>query len=139
MNIDDLLSRFEKVRVTATGEWMACCSAHDDKSPSLAIKDAGDGRVLIHCFGGCETVAVLAMIGLRLTDVMPDNRLGSVEGLKKLPWNPRTVLEAIAFNATAIAIAASDIAYGKKLSIADADTLANMSREIHEAIKYATR
>ena len=139
MNVDDLLSRLEKVRQTASGEWVACCPAHDDRSPSLSVKDSGDGRILVHCFAGCEVLAVLAMVGLKLSDLMPESRLGPVEGLKRLPFNPRTVLEAIGFNATAIAIAANDIAYGKRISPSDADMLADMAREIHEAMAYATR
>lgn len=143
MNVEDLLSRLEKVRQTAPGEWVACCAAHDDRNPSLTIKDAGDGRILLHCFAGCETVAIMAMLGLNLSDLMPDKRLGPYNGLqatlRRIPFNPRTVLEAVAFNATAIAVAANDVAYGRRLAPKDADLVADMAREIHEAIAYATR
>lgn len=50
---------------------MARCPAHDDNGPSLSIKDAGDGRTLIHCFAGCGAVDVLAAIGLELQDLYP--------------------------------------------------------------------
>lgn len=139
MTVDDLLSRLEKVKQTAQGDWVARCPSHDDRSPSLSVKDSGDGRILVHCFAGCEVTAVLAMVGLKLSDLMPESRIGPVEGLKRLPFNPRTVLEAIGFNATAVAIAANAIAYGKRVSPKDADTLADMAREIHEALAYAKR
>jgi len=47
---------------------MACCPAHEDKTPSLAISETDD-RVLIHCFAGCETDDVIATIGLSLADL----------------------------------------------------------------------
>jgi len=46
--------------------WMACCPAHDDCQPSLAIRD-GDDRVLVHCHAGCtqqEVIAALERNGL---------------------------------------------------------------------------
>ena len=39
--------------------WMACCPAHEDKTPSLSITDREDGGVLIHCHAGCEQTAVI--------------------------------------------------------------------------------
>lgn len=33
--------------------WEACCPIHNDKSPSLSISDGKDGKILIHCHGGC--------------------------------------------------------------------------------------
>lgn len=41
----------------------ARCPAHEDSSPSLSVRCAGDGRVLVHCHAGCETPAVLAALG----------------------------------------------------------------------------
>jgi DNA primase len=35
------------------GAWIACCPAHDDRAPSLAIREAGDNGVLAHCHAGC--------------------------------------------------------------------------------------
>lgn len=41
------------------GRWsgskgVAHCPAHDDRSPSLAIKGNPDGGVTVHCFAGCD-------------------------------------------------------------------------------------
>ena len=38
----------------AGGGWMARCPAHDDREPSLSIRDAGDGKVLVRCHAGCD-------------------------------------------------------------------------------------
>lgn len=45
--------------------WMACCPAHNDGEPSLAITDAHDGKVLVHCHAGCDQRAVIAALRAR--------------------------------------------------------------------------
>ena len=34
--------------------WVARCPAHEDHNPSLSLKDADDGRVLVKCHAGCH-------------------------------------------------------------------------------------
>lgn len=51
--------------------YMACCPAHDDRNPSLAIRDGDDGRVLVRCHAGCAQHDVIA--ALRERGVWPDN------------------------------------------------------------------
>lgn len=65
---DCLLPRLEKVRETAPDQWLACCPAHDDRSPSLSIKRVDD-RILLNCFSGCPASDVVAAVGLRLSDL----------------------------------------------------------------------
>jgi putative DNA primase/helicase len=48
----------------AGAAWMARCPAHDDREPSLSIKDA-DGRVLVHCHAGCDQQRVVAALRVR--------------------------------------------------------------------------
>jgi putative DNA primase/helicase len=45
--------------------WSACCPAHDDRTPSLSIQDADDGRVLVHCHAGCDQARVIAALQSR--------------------------------------------------------------------------
>ena len=75
MSIETVISRLDGVRETAPGKYLARCPAHDDRSPSLAISEGDDGRVLIHDFAGCQTEDVLSAIGLTFSDVMPE-RIG---------------------------------------------------------------
>ena len=44
---------------------MARCPAHDDREPSLSIRDGGDGRVLVHCHAGCEQWRVIEVVRSR--------------------------------------------------------------------------
>jgi hypothetical protein len=72
MMIEDLLSLLSGVRRTGDGRYIAKCPAHDDRSPSLSLRECNDGRVLVHCFAGCETEDVLAAVSLSFSDVMPE-------------------------------------------------------------------
>ena len=40
--------------------WMVRCPAHDDRKPSLSIRDADDGKVLVFCHAGCDQEQVIA-------------------------------------------------------------------------------
>ena len=75
MNAQDVLDRLEKV-TGGKGKWMACCPAHQDKSPSLAVTEADD-RVLVHCFAGCDTQDVTAAIGLNVADLFYNKLAGA--------------------------------------------------------------
>jgi hypothetical protein len=64
-----ILDRLDGVKPTGTGRWIAKCPAHPDRSPSLSIREADDGRVLLHDFGGCDTESVLIALGLTVGDL----------------------------------------------------------------------
>jgi hypothetical protein len=36
------------------GYGRARCPAHNDRNPSLSIREAADGKILIKCHAGCE-------------------------------------------------------------------------------------
>jgi hypothetical protein len=134
VNIDHLLSQLQKVRKTATGEWVACCPAHEDRSPSLSLKDCGDGRLLLHCFGGCAVEEVCLALGLTLSDLMPERTPDKT--FRRMPFNAATVLAVIAVKAGAAAIASNDLAAGKQLSGGDKQALFDSAAFIHEALTY---
>jgi twinkle protein len=52
-------------RKTADG-WMARCPAHDDQTASLSIGSGDGGKILLHCFAGCDTATVAERIGVSL-------------------------------------------------------------------------
>lgn len=63
MNIEMVLDALEKVRQNGES-YTACCPVHDDKTPSMSLKEA-DGKVLIHCFGcGANGIEVVQALGL---------------------------------------------------------------------------
>lgn len=71
MTAELLLSRLEGVRPCGQGKWTARCPAHEDRTPSLSVRETSDGRVLVHCFAGCGAAAVVAAVGLDLKDLFP--------------------------------------------------------------------
>jgi hypothetical protein len=75
MSVAVLLNRLDRVQQRAQGRWIARCPAHPDRSPSLSIRELDDGRVLLHCFAGCEVADVLGAMGLSLADLF-GNPLG---------------------------------------------------------------
>jgi putative DNA primase/helicase len=46
----------------AGGGWTARCPAHDDRTPSLSIRDAGENKVLVRCHAGCDQERVIAAL-----------------------------------------------------------------------------
>ena len=45
--------------------WIACCPAHDDRRPSLSIRDGDDGKLLVYCHAGCGQEDVIAALRAR--------------------------------------------------------------------------
>ena len=74
MSINAILEHLDKVK-GSNGRYQACCPAHDDKSPSLVISEAADGKVLLKCFAGCSADEVVGAIGLQLKDLFPLSNL----------------------------------------------------------------
>lgn len=70
--IDVVLARLDRPKRTGKG-WAARCPAHEDKSPSLSIAEADGGKVLLHCFSGCNAGDVLGAIGLEWKDLFPES------------------------------------------------------------------
>lgn len=71
MSAAKLLDRLDRVKQTGPGRWIARCPAHQDKSPSLSVRELDDGRVLVKDFGGCSTDDVLGALGLSMADLFP--------------------------------------------------------------------
>jgi hypothetical protein len=70
-----MLADFENVLdrlnvASRNGEKAMCfCPAHDDHNkPSLSLK-AESGRLLLHCFAGCQSENVISEIGLKMNDL----------------------------------------------------------------------
>jgi putative DNA primase/helicase len=46
----------------AGSAWLAKCPGHDDRTPSLSIRQAEDGKVLVRCHAGCNQERVIAAL-----------------------------------------------------------------------------
>ena len=134
MSIDTLISRLDGVKKTGSGRHLARCPAHDDRSPSLSIKDGGDGRVLLHCFAGCETEDVLSAVGLTFSDVMPE-RIGAEHSYNPAPLRipSRDVLATLDHESLVVSIIASDFLKHREIDEATWARLAQSVSRINEA------
>ena len=72
MTLDQILDRLEGVKKHGNGRFMAKCPSHQDKTASLGITEKDD-RILLHCFGGCETRWVLGGMGIEMHDLFADS------------------------------------------------------------------
>jgi hypothetical protein len=89
-----LLSKCEGVRSFGDGRWVARCPAHEDRRPSLSVREVSDGRVLVHCFSGCSVYQVVAAVGLELSDLFPPRDPGYCRPIRK-PWSPAQMLHLL--------------------------------------------
>ena len=111
-----LLDRLERVKQTGANRWVARCPAHEDRSPSLSVRELDDGKILLHDFGGCDNDAILAAVGLTMSDLFPDScHLPAIRS--RIP--ARDLLEIISEETSVVAILAADIL--KKRTIAEQD------------------
>lgn len=72
MRADEFVTKLKGVKPKGRGKWMACCPAHDDSDPSLAISEARNGNILLKCFSGCSALDITNALGLRLEDLFID-------------------------------------------------------------------
>jgi hypothetical protein len=70
-----LLNRLDGVRRSGAA-WIARCPAHEDRSPSLSVAEGNDGRVLVKCHAGCPVEAIVAAVGLELSDLFDAEKGG---------------------------------------------------------------
>jgi hypothetical protein len=115
MNVQSLLSSLQGVKRTGQGRWSARCPAHEDKRPSLSIRELEDGRILLHCFGGCEVGAVLSSIGLDLDALYPEREINSGKPERR-PFPTADVFRALGDEILLVTLASLQLQQGKALT-----------------------
>ena len=118
-DIDQIISRLDKVRQHKKGRYMALCPAHKDRSPSLSLSQGDDGRILMHCFAGCNIEDICSAIGLEVKDLFPRT---DRHQYKTLPdWKRQRYQDALSRERLIIAMAKADKEKGRPLSKIDTD------------------
>ena len=70
--IYDILARLKSVEgPDGSGNYKACCPAHDDKKQSLSVKQ-GDKGIVFKCFAGCGTREICEHLGIEMKDLFAD-------------------------------------------------------------------
>lgn len=78
MTTNEFLPLLDHVKPTPRG-WRARCPAHEGKSLSLSIREAEDGRILLHCFAGCPTPAVCKALNLPVRELFAPTQRSAAE------------------------------------------------------------
>jgi hypothetical protein len=139
MSAAPLLDRLQRVRQTGPDRWLASCPAHEDRSPSLSVRELDDGRVLVHDFGGCGLDDVLAALGFALADLYPERLPGHSYPASHSSIPARDLLAIIGAEATVVAIVGADMLANKTISEADLQRLAQAVHRIGRAVDHARR
>jgi hypothetical protein len=116
MSAQALLDRLDRVRKRTADQWSARCPAHEDKGPSLSVREIPDGRVLVHCFAGCSVEEVLGAVGMTFDDLFPEKVIENAPRGRRRLITASQALEVLDFEALLVAIVASDIAKGKRIT-----------------------
>jgi putative DNA primase/helicase len=89
-----------KVRSTGPGQYQAQCPAHADRVPSLSIRQATGGTVLLKCHAGCPTEAVVAALGLDMKVLFAEERDPGLTVVAVYPYRTsrgETVFEVVRY------------------------------------------
>jgi hypothetical protein len=73
VTLQEILSRLARVRKSGAG-FVASCPVHQDKNPSLSIREVSD-RILLHCFAQqCDVVDICRAIQIEISDLFTNPR-----------------------------------------------------------------
>jgi hypothetical protein len=131
--IENILARLEKVK-GRNGAYTACCPAHGDKSPSLAIRELDDGRILMKCFANCSIQEIMGAIGMDIGDLFPNVNKDLPPVKRK--YYATDLLRVIEFEAWVVSVAAYTMSQGLSLSEEDRTRMKVAQTRIMEAVKY---
>lgn len=138
--VDLLLVRLKRVRKTGPASWRADCpNGHEHARGSLAVTEADDGRVLLHCFACSDTPGILAAAGLeasdlfpeRIKDTSPEGRRRARQAFKQSGW--AAALGVLSREATVVGCAAGMLRQGRALSPEDDARLTMAMQRIDDA------
>jgi len=123
--IDLILDRLDSVRPYGDGYRADCPNGHRNRG-SLSIKEADDGRVLLHCFSGCSALEVVHGLGLELknlferpitADMSPEELKRHKQTEKESHW--KAALDFLPVEIFIVQITAVQIGKGKPLNVED--------------------
>ena len=70
MRLEGFLSALNNVAQQGS-QYYASCPAHEDKRPSLGVRQ-GDKGILVTCYAGCSTAQIVDAMGLSLVDLFQE-------------------------------------------------------------------
>jgi len=134
--IDRLLPLLSGVKQSGAGTWKAKCPAHNDKNPSLSIREKDDSAILIRCWAGCSVYEIVSAVGLELSDLFPVRI--PITGNRPLtrPFPASDALRAMTSDVVFLVICAGDMQKGEKLTQDDIENLAAIGGRLRAVCNY---
>lgn len=132
--VNNLLSRMQKVKTRGRDKWMACCPAHEDKNPSLAIT-LESGKILMKCWSGCDVESILGAIGMDFSDIMPDHPIYHRSSAKKPTLYATDALRILKKESMIITMCAIDIKNKKHIAEDDFNRVMLAMERINAAME----
>lgn len=134
MSLENLLSRLTKVKGRA-GNYVACCPAHEDTSPSLAVKEQ-DGKIVMHCFAGCSVQNIVGAVGMDMSDLFPPAE-PTYKPQARTKFYATDMLKVLHLEAQIVMVSAFNLGKGVKLTDADLTRLKLAYERIDSAMEAA--
>lgn len=134
-HLDSIIQRLRKVKGRGDS-FVACCPAHEDRSPSLTVRETQDGRILMHCFAGCSIGDITGALGVDMSDLFPP-KADPIQPIKpeRRRFFAADLLKVIEFEATIVALCAHDMSAGRTLADVDRDRLMLAKQRITSALE----
>lgn len=137
--VDLILSKLDNVRQYGEAWRSNCPCGHAHAKGSLRIATGDDGRVLLHCFVGCDAADVAAAAGLSLADLFPkpvtrmtpEERRRARNRAREADW--AAALGVLAPEATVCEVALTMIERGEPLTPDDIERTRLAIARIHHA------
>lgn len=136
--IQQFLDRLDGVHKSGNG-YRARCPACGGRSRKISLRADKDGRVLLHCFGGCAAIEVVRALGLQLRDLFdrpfcantPEERRARRRAWDASHWG--AALDMLELESTIVLLAARQLCSGELLSGEDLIRLNQAQQRIEDA------
>jgi hypothetical protein len=136
MSASKLLDRLTWIKQTGSAQWIASCPAHEDRSPSLHVREKDNGVVLVKCFAGCGAADVMEAVGLGLSDLF-EKALEHHLPPSRSSIPARDLLEVIDHETTVATLITSDVVARRTINEAQVQRLALAAARIAKARDHA--
>jgi len=133
--LDSLLNQLSKVKKIGQDRYVACCPSHNDKSPSLAIRN-DNGKILLRCFAGCTTYEIVSAIGLNLSDLFPPSDNPKYENRSRNGFSAWQLLHALKTDLVRLLIIANDLKKIDALSSDDRKFISEIVLRLNDSMAY---
>lgn len=133
MSAEDVIRRLRNVQETVRDGWMADCPACGDDKRSLALLKADDGKLVMHCFQGCERENVAAALEMTADDWWPDPDNEEEAHRQKIP--ARMVLAGCEHVVTVAMFVCEEVSKQRQASAEQVGKLATAAGRLYRALQ----